>query len=267
MIAVAPNGARKTKDDHPQLPITPKELAATAAACKEAGACMIHLHVRDRQQRHTLDADNYKAAIETIRREVGQEMVIQITTEAVGIYRPSQQMQCVKQVKPEAVSLAIRELCPDEANESSAAEFFAWLYREHITPQYILYSIEDIQRFNDFQARGMIPQRQASVLLVLGRYTDDQQSNPDDLLPLVKEVSQEAIWWLCAFGATESDCMLSAAQLGGHCRIGFENNLLLPNGTTAPNNESLVTQLAENSAKLGRPAASSSEAREIMGML
>jgi uncharacterized protein (DUF849 family) len=47
ILAVAPNGARKTKADHPALPMTPEEIAMTAAACHEAGAAMIHLHVRD----------------------------------------------------------------------------------------------------------------------------------------------------------------------------------------------------------------------------
>ena len=148
MIAVAPNGARKTQRDHTQLPITSQSLAATAAGCREAGACMIHLHVRDDSQSHSLDSDRYKAAIKAIRKEVGSELIIQITTEAVGIYQPAQQMQAVKEVRPEAVSLAIRELCPigsDAGREKEAANFFAWLYREHVSPQYILYSIEDIQ--------------------------------------------------------------------------------------------------------------------------
>ena len=55
LIMVAPNGARKTKADHPALPITPAELAATASACLEAGAAAIHLHVRDRDGGHTLE--------------------------------------------------------------------------------------------------------------------------------------------------------------------------------------------------------------------
>ena len=54
MIAVAPNGARKQKTDHPALPISPAELAATAVQCQEAGACMVHLHVRDVQGGHSL---------------------------------------------------------------------------------------------------------------------------------------------------------------------------------------------------------------------
>ena len=266
MIAVAPNGARKTKQDHPSLPINAEELAATAANCLAAGACMIHLHVRDRQQGHTLDPDHYKTAIAAIRREAGSELIVQITTEAGGIYHPRQQMQTVREIRPEAVSLAIRELCPAAGDESVAADFFAWLYRERISTQYILYTREDIQRFNALQSRGIIPQEEATILLVLGKYSSDQQSSAEDLPPLLAEVKQQNSWWLCAFGAAESACMHSAVELGGHCRVGFENNLYYPDGSTAPDNDSLVSLLAENAAKLGRRYASPAEARELMGI-
>lgn len=87
-IAVAPNGGRRTKADHPNIPLTPAELARTAAECLEVGASMIHIHVRRPDGRHLLDVDAYRQAIDTIRAEVGDKLVIQITTEALGIYTP-----------------------------------------------------------------------------------------------------------------------------------------------------------------------------------
>lgn len=267
MVAVAANGARKTRQDHPALPITPTELANTAAACLEAGACMIHLHVRDSNGMHSLDAEHYRQAIKAIRDRVGDELIIQITTEAVGIYQPGEQMQAVREVKPEAVSLAIRELCPAGADETEAGEFFAWLYRERISPQYILYSVEDIHRFNELLARGLIPDQGANVLFTLGRYSVDQQSYAGDILPLLEELNTANSWWLCAFGSTEADCMRRAMELGGHCRVGFENNLLLPDGSVSPNNESLVSLTVNNAFEQGRPIATAAEARSLLGMV
>ena len=81
MIAVAPNGARKQKADHPALPLSSAELAETAMQCRDAGACMIHLHVRDARGRHSLDTDAYRQAITAVRDAVGPDMIIQITTE------------------------------------------------------------------------------------------------------------------------------------------------------------------------------------------
>src|SRR5689334_12670119 len=116
-IAVAPNGGRRTKADHPAIPLTPAELARTAAECLDAGAAMIHVHVRRPDGRHLLDADTYRQATSAIRAEVGDRLVIQITTEALGIYNPAEQIAVLKAVRPEAASLALRELAPDEAAE------------------------------------------------------------------------------------------------------------------------------------------------------
>jgi len=266
MIAVAPNGARKQQSDHPRLPITPREIAHTAAACVEAGACMLHLHVRDADNRHSLDATRYREAIAAIRREVGEEIIIQITTEAVGSYTREEQMRAVIEVRPEAVSLAIRELCPPGIDAAGAAEFFTFLQREKIQPQYILYSREDIQHFSKLLERGIVPDDKLSVLLVLGRYAQNQQSDVADLAPLLSALGDVDFWSLCAFGASEADCMLEAIQQGGHCRVGFENNLLLAGGTIAEDNAALVTVVSDCAASLNRKIASADAARKLLGM-
>ena len=266
MIAVAPNGARKTRQDHPKLPITPRELAAVAASCLDAGACMLHLHVRDAALRHSLNADAYIEASNAIRRKLGSELIIQITTEAVGCYQPAEQMQVVRDVKPEAVSLASREICPAATDETTAAEFFSWLQRERIAPQYILYSVEDIQYFSKLRQRGIIPQQNPAVLLVLGRYTQNQQSEAEDLKPLLLELGNENCWWLCAFGANEAECMLAAAAAGGHCRVGFENNMQLADGSIASTNETLVRLLVSKLQAAGLEIATPAQAREFMNV-
>ena len=153
---MAPNGGRRTKADHPALPMTPDELAATAAACLEAGASMIHTHVRDRDGGHLLDAGAYRAAITAIRAAVGDRLVIQITSEALGIYSPAEQMEVVRQVRPEAVSLALRELLPDAGHETGFADFLGWLRREKCTPQIILYTPEEAAKLADLRARGLL---------------------------------------------------------------------------------------------------------------
>lgn len=266
MIAVAPNGARKTQQDHPQLPINPQELAHTAAACLEAGACMLHLHVRDEKLGHSLDAERYREAIRAIRQQAGEELIIQITTEAVGIYNREQQMQTVAQVRPEAVSLAIREISPAGVDERVSAEFFSFLKRERIAPQYILYDKEDILHFNQLLARGIIPDENISVLLVLGRYAENQQSDAADIAPLLAFLPDVQHWSLCAFGASEKDCMLAAIQRGGHCRVGFENNLLVSDGSLAVDNAALVKAVGAGAGLLYRSIASANDARRMLGM-
>lgn len=266
ILAVAPNGARKTQADHPAIPITPDEIAAEAARCREAGVAMIHLHVRDADNKHSLDADTYAQATAAIRREVGDGIIIQMTTEAVGIYAPAEQMAAVRAVRPEAASMAVRELCPDEDSVPAFAEFLAWMAGERIMPQYILYAPEDVDTFANLQARGVIPGGRPFLLYVLGRYTPGQKSVPEDLLPFMIEADQlDADWAICAFGARESACALTAAALGGHVRVGFENNFLMADGSVARDNAALAGQVASGAKLLGRTLAGADEARAYLG--
>ncbi len=260
-IAVAPNGARLTRADHPALPITPGELARTASACLEAGAAMIHLHARDAQDRHSLDPALVREGVEAVRRAVGDRLVIQVTTEAVGIYQPDAQMALVRAVRPEAASVALRELVPDAASEAEAAAFFAWCQKERIWLQHILYDAADVGRLRDLVARGVVPEAQPSVLYVLGRYSQGQRSAPPDLLPFLAAADPAWSWMMCAFGAQELDCALTAALLGGHVRIGFENNRLAADGAPATDNAAQISAAAKGLAALSRRPASADELR------
>ena len=269
ILAVAPNGARKTQADHPAVPISPAEIAATAAAARAAGAAMIHLHVRDADLKHSLDVGAYREATAAVREAVGEEMIIQVTSEAVGIFTPEQQMAMVRELRPEAVSLAIRELVP-EGGEEAAREFLAWTVGAGILPQYILYAAEDVARFGRLQAEGVIPPGPAFLLFVLGRYTAGQRSVPNDLLAFLSEMEAwpEAArlpWAICAFGPKETACVTAAATLGGHARVGFENNLFLPDGREARDNAELVAASAAAAAAIGRPLADAATARRLMG--
>lgn len=263
---MAPNGARRTKADHEALPITPTELAREAAACLEAGAGLFHLHVRDPAGRHTLDPDSYRAAIAAIRGAVGHRLILQVTTEAVGVFRPEQQMAMVRELRPEAISLALRELVPDGLAEPVAGEFFAWLGRERIVPHYLLYSPHDVARFADLRRRGVIPGERPFVQFVLGRYDSGTVASPGELLPFLDAWAggAGAPWSVCAFGPRESACTLLGATLGGHVRVGFENNLWLADGSLAPDNSALVAQAAAGAAVIGRPLANADSARGLL---
>jgi uncharacterized protein (DUF849 family) len=263
-IAVAPNGGRKTKADHPALPLTPAELAATAAECLEAGAAMIHVHVRDADGRHLLDADAYRATTAAIREAVGDRLVIQITSEALGIYRPDEQMRVVRETRPEAVSLALREYLGVGGDEKAFADFLSWLAREKVMPQIILYDAEDARRLDTLRAKGALPWDAVPVLYVLGRYTKTQQSAPADLLSFLSaDAPRFGPWAVCAFGRDEAACVSTAALLGGHVRVGFENNLLLPDGSTAASNADLVKAVTGIIAAAGRRTMTADELRRL----
>lgn len=262
LITVAPNGAYKQRADHPALPITAYALAQEAKRCLDAGAGMIHLHVRTARGEHLLDAAAYAEATTAIRRAVGQALVVQVTTEAGKRYSPPAQMAVVRSLRPEAASFALAELVPDDASELEAAAFFDWVYREGILPQYVLYSPADVARYHDLKARGVLPGQRDTVLFVLGRYTVGQRSDPRDLLPFLSPLPDAGLHWsVCAFGPSECACVLTAAALGGHVRVGFENNLWLANGRLAQDNAALVAQAHAALRLIGQVAATATQVR------
>lgn len=262
-IAVAPNGGRKTKANHPQFPMTIAELAETAAECADAGAAMIHLHVRDADGAHWLDAEAYRSAIAAIREVVRDRLVVQVTSELLGRYRPAEQMAVVLETKPEAVSLALRELAQDARDEGPFADFLAGLKRMSVWPQFILYAPEEGARLAAMQKRGVIPFNSIAVLYVLGRYTLLRTAAPSDLLPfLAPGAPQFAHWSVCAFGRREAACVTASALLGGHARVGFENNLALPNGERAATNAELVGAVARALGDLGFAKQTAEDLRE-----
>lgn len=266
LVMSAINGARRTKADHAALPMSAGEIAAESRRCAAAGAAAIHLHVRDETGRHSLDVGRYSEAIAEIRRQAGDVLVIQITTEAVGMYRPQEQMALVEALRPEAFSVAVRELFSDAALSGATAAFLAGCAEGRVGVQYILYDADDVQRFDALLDAGVIPRSNATQLFVLGRYGDSRPSAPSAILGFLAVRRHPLDWSVCAFGPSEAACCLSAALLGGDVRMGFENNLHLPDGQVAPDNAALVECFTGLAGALGLSTLTPEEARRRLGL-
>ena len=246
LIMAAPNGARKTKADHPHLPITIEETAIEAKACFDQGAGMLHAHVRDNDGRHVLDAARYRDLL-ALMAETCPDMPCQITTEAVGIYSPQDQAQCLFDTAPRFASLAIAELVGDRS--AKALDFAASTLKDAtamgVKFQYILYTPDDVELLRDMTSHSQWPEQDVDALFVLGKYNPGFKSHPDELDPfLAKDISFLRSWMICAFGPMEYDVMVKAASKGGHARVGFENNIYLKSGEIAPSTAALIEQLA-----------------------
>lgn len=261
-LAVAPNGGRRQTADHPAVPLTPAALARDAAACRDAGAAMLHVHVRDTAGRHLLDAEAYRAALRAIRAAAGPELFLQITSESLGQYAPTAQFAVVRATRPEGVSLALREILPADGDEGEAAAFLEWLRRELIAPQFILYAPEEAHRLAALVRRGVVPWAAPPVLYALGRYVGGQRASPALLDAFFEpDVPRFHDWMACAFGPEEAACMVAAAGRGGDVRVGFENNLHLPDGAVAADNAALVGATAQRLRAAGHALATASELR------
>ena len=141
-IMVAPNGARRGKADHPALPVTISEIVQTARACHAAGAGALHAHVRDGNGAHVLDAGLYRELIAEMARAV-PDMPVQITTEAAGLYSPSQQRALLRAITPEGVSIALAEMLAD-GDRVAARDSYHTLAEAGVAVQHILYDAAQV---------------------------------------------------------------------------------------------------------------------------
>lgn len=268
IVMCAPNGARRGKNDHPALPLTPAELADCAEQVLAAGASILHLHVRDKNGDHSLDVEQYRRALGAIRDRVGRSLILQVTSESVGQYTAEEQMQMIRDLQPEAVSIALREICPDSDNIDATASFFDWMNKTGIFPQIILYDDNDIQQFMQMNQINAFANKTSFVLRVLG---NGKRS--------MKEVSREITtyrdspksytgpWALCCFGRNEYEAAPIAAKMGGHMRVGFENNLWRPDGSLAADNAELVRNACRAATQSGRSVASADDVRRLFRLL
>ena len=147
VIAAAPNGARKTKSDHPHIPLTTKELIETAVSCAEAGASMMHFHIRDRDGRHSLDPEQYRHTLTELDGAIGDRLLLQVTSEAAGIYSQPEQIEFMQRLAPHCLSCGLKEFIRSEEDIESGSRFFSELYRAGALIQYILYSPAEVAWF------------------------------------------------------------------------------------------------------------------------
>lgn len=273
-IMVAPNGARLLNDEHEALPLVKDKIAQTAKKCELAGAQAIHLHVRDDNFKHILDVKRYKETISSIEKLCSKDFIIQATTESVGMYKPFEMIDLIKELKPQATSVAIKELIPnfeDLSELKAAKDFYKFSRDENIGVQHILYSSDDLKKFHKLLEQDIISGDKHSILFVLGRYTKNQKCNANDLIPYLETLKELKLensvhWMLCAFGQMEIPSLVAASILGGHNRIGFENSRVQPNADKAKNNESQVAYLIQQHKALNISQMKTNEMREVLGI-
>ena len=241
-VMVAPNGARLGKADHPALPITLDEIVDCAVVCHAAGAGGLHLHLRDADGRHLLDAATYRAAISALQKPC-PGLLVQATTEAAGIYAPDAQRHVALNAGATHISASVREICGDPG---PAPRFYRDCAAAGIQVQHILYDVTDAQLLCSVLSDAALHAPQLQLLFVLGRYADQQQSYPENLDPFLAWMTRMDLrpdWAVCAFGRHETDCLLYAADQGGKCRIGFENSRANRDGSRADSNQDRVAEL------------------------
>ncbi|MCB1926546.1 MAG: 3-keto-5-aminohexanoate cleavage protein [Rhodocyclaceae bacterium] len=259
-ITVAPTGARRQKQHHAAIPLATGEIVAEAIACRQAGASIFHLHVREADGRHSLDPARYREVVSAIA--AASDIIVQPSTERAGLYSPDDVIAVQRALRPEMISLNLQELLDpdDETQTSRVRDFLGEVASGGTTPQYIVYNAEQLQALARWWEAGWLPQASPDVLMVLGRYAGSL-SHPVDVGAFLRHMPRSWIWGVCAFGPQELACVVQAALSGGHCRVGFENNLLRADGTPLRDNAEQVARLKRVLDDLGYAVASPADIR------
>lgn len=244
-IMVAPNGARRDQSVHEAIPLTDDALVLSAIESHKAGADGIHIHIRDDDGLHLLDAGRYRALLARLAREL-PDFYLQVTSEAAGRYDALSQQDMVRELVPDNVSVALREMVREDADWPKATEFYSWCEDNNVAVQHIVYSPDELKWFLASCADGRIAGDHHLVQLVLGTYDGTEISRPESIQTFVNLIKASGLsidWGLCAFGKEETACLAETARLGGKARVGFENSLWNADGSLAKDNAERVREV------------------------
>lgn len=263
MITAAMVGAEVTRRDHPGIPITPEEIAEAAYECYKAGASIIHLHVRKPDGTPTQDITVFKETMTLIKEKC--DAIIQISTGgAVGM--AFEERVGPVRLGPEMATLTAGSVNFGEdvfINSPRDIELFALTMKEYgVKPEIEVFDTGMISTAIKLAKKDIFvsPLHFDMVMGVPGGI----EGTPKNLLQLVELLPGNASWTVAGIGKGELPLGVMAIILGGHVRVGFEDNIYYSKGILADSNAQLVERIARMSRELGREVATPEEARKIL---
>jgi len=268
IVSVALTGAIPRKSKFPNLPVEPLEIAEHAIYCAELGAAVVHLHTRDNQGNQTQDVDRLRTAIETIRAE-NSNLVICATTTSRGARSLSERstaFRLPKNLIPEMASLTLGSYnTPFGVNANPAAEIEALLIEMELSgvkPELEIFEPGMVHYWKHLISKRNAPKAAiANILLgVLGASPASAKS----LVDIVGALPDDIPWAVAGIGHFQKPMVALGATMGGHVRVGMEDD---PRGERDGwTNMDSVKRAVRIAEAVGRPIASTLQARQILGL-
>ena len=270
IITTALTGAETTRETQPNLPITPEEQARTARECFEAGSRVLHLHVREDDGSPSQRLERFTESLERIREAV-PEMIIQISTGgAVGV--PFEERMAPLKLKPDMATLNAGTLnFGDEVFVNSPKDIvrLAEYFKEvGVAPEIEVYESGMVDYIAKLVKKGIIVHHPLHIQFLLG-VPGGMSGKPKNLLYMaehLKEELPEATWGVAGIGRWQLPCAVMALVMGGHIRVGFEDNIFYHKNVLAESNAQLVARISRMAEEYGRKLATPAEARKILGL-
>jgi len=268
IITAAITGGETTKAQNPALPETPEEQAIAARECVEAGASVIHLHVRDESGTPSQRLDHFRASVDAIRTACGAGPTIQISTGGAIGASMEDRIAPIVELKPEMASLNVASMnFSDEVFMNTPADVrkLAGHMRDlGVTPEIEVYDAGHIDIAKRLMKEGLLkkPAHYQFVLGVPGGLSGESRN----LQFMVNSLEDGDSWAVAGVGRYQLSLAVMAVVMGGFVRVGFEDNVYYHKGVLAKNNAELVARVKRIADEVGRPVAGCDEAREILGL-
>jgi len=268
IITVAITGSVPKKIDNPTIPITVSEQIESTLKCYEAGASLVHLHVRNEDESPSSDVNKFKELLDGIK-ESCPNMIIQFSTGGRG--RSHEERGAMLYLKPDMASLAtgsvnfptsIYENHPSLINELAQS-----MLKYSIKPEIEIFDLAMLYNAFEMVKEGFLLEP-IHVQFVFGikNALPAKKNILEFQINELKKFLPQSTWTAAGLGKSQLIVNEWSLELGGHCRTGLEDNIKYDKTRLANGNEELVERLALLSKKFNRPVATPTEAREILGL-
>src|SRR5712691_1578776 len=263
MITAAMVGAEVTKAQQPYLPITPQEIISAAVECCEAGAAIIHIHVRDAEGNATQDAHLFREVVKGIRARC--DAITQVSTGGAVWMSAGERLQSIE-CNPDMATLTTGTVNFGEGvfmNNRQLVETFAQRLRERgIVPEIEIFDLGMLDEAMRLRSMGLItdPLHFDFVMGVPGAVGAD----PAHLIHMIRCLPAGSTWSVAGIGRHQLTLGVIALAMGGHVRVGFEDNIYYRKGQLARSNAELVERIARIAHEIDRPVATPAQAREML---
>ena len=263
IITAAIVGAELTRDQQPNLPISPHEIISAAIECYEAGAAIIHIHVRDAEGNSTQDAAIFCEVVEGIRARCN--VITQVSTGGAVWMSADERLQSIE-CRPDMATLTTGSVNFGDSvfvNNRGLVETFARRLRDYgIVPEIEIFDAGMLDEAMRLLNMGLIsePLQFDFVMGVPG----GMGAEPAHLMHLVRSLPPGSTWSVAGIGQHQLILGTIALAMGGNVRVGFEDNIYYRKGQLAKTNAELVARIVRIAHELDRPVATSSQAREML---
>lgn len=265
IITAAICGAEVTKENNPSIPYTVEEIGREAESAYKAGASIIHLHVREDDGTPTQDKERFRACMDEIKRRCPDVIIQPSTGGAVGM-SDDERLQPTE-LGPEMATLDCGTLNfgGDEIfvnTENTIKNFGKLMIERGIKPEVEVFDKGMIDYAITFAKQGYIKEPM-HFDFVLGV---QMAATARDLAFMVDSIPAGSTWTVAGVGRHEFPMAAIGIAMGGHVRVGFEDNVYLSRGVLAKSNGELVEKVVRIAKELGREIATPAETREILGL-